>query len=414
MRTGLEGILRVPRDAGRLLARHWPALITTCLLGLSARQGVLWLAVLLSDTSSTLGVMLMPVASLCMIVALVIMLRILRPSLTALDPTSAQTPVIAVMLPFLAIYATQGMLREDSRGFVQDATLHESLTTFVSADYSRTLIAEGWLLVALVAVALVARRLLAAFAPATGVWGGIATYLEALWMVTLGAAFGSGIRELTTWVTTRQAWAWWDDLRTWLSSAIGPLSGPLTSVLDAVGAVLDNAGALVVVPVAWLSIGALVYGTRLPDPDENAEPEPAADPDAPTPTARAQAIGWAWAKAKDAAGAVLSPVTDPIKAAWKGFRQIAAAGTGAMVLFCLGFVAVQQLGTLVVWLLRLAIGPQEMLLSLSIAPYYALAARLVYLVAMVPLLAAAVNRILESPALTSAREAAEPTPAQVG
>ena len=63
-------------DAGRLLVRHFPALLTVFLLGLACRNGVMWAAVLIGRDHAVVASLLVPLAPLAMVIALVVMLRI--------------------------------------------------------------------------------------------------------------------------------------------------------------------------------------------------------------------------------------------------------------------------------------------------------------------------------------------------
>lgn len=396
MREVLLNLVRVPWDALRLLWRHWPTLISVCALGLAVRQGVLWVAVMASDWWSTLGVLILPVAALAMMVALIVMLRVLRVSLPALQPGPDEPPahrgIVAVLLPFLAVYASQGLLREDAIGFIRDASQHESMTAYLTADYSRVMIAQGWYLVAVVLVAMVARKLIVGYelSRKSPGWGVFATYLEALWMVTLGAAFTTQINDLTTWVTTRQAWSWWIDLRDYFYSLAGVIGDVVKGTLGAIGTVLNSAGSLVVVPVAWLSVGALVYGAQLAEAKKESKDEAA-------PSSRRDVVVRTVRKrVRAVAEDVVSPVTGPVKSAWAAMRKIAVAGIGPMVLFCLVFALAQQSSVAIAELTRIIVGPQEPKLTLALRPYYELAQRLTYFVVMVVLLAAAINRVVES------------------
>lgn len=83
VREAAREVGRIVRDAARLLLRHWPALLTLGLLGAAWRSGTLWLAVIVSDRSGPLAQLLLALAPVGYLLAIVAMLRVVRPSLSA-------------------------------------------------------------------------------------------------------------------------------------------------------------------------------------------------------------------------------------------------------------------------------------------------------------------------------------------
>ena len=55
MTTGSRQVGGVVVTAGRLLARHWPMLLTLAFLALAVRRGALWAAVEISDQHALLA-----------------------------------------------------------------------------------------------------------------------------------------------------------------------------------------------------------------------------------------------------------------------------------------------------------------------------------------------------------------------
>ncbi|MCA0179915.1 MAG: hypothetical protein LCH77_10060 [Actinobacteria bacterium] len=82
MREAAREVGRIVRDAARLLLRHWPALLTLGLLGAAWRSGTLWLAVIVSNRSGPLAQLLLALAPVGYLLAIVAMLRVVRPSLS--------------------------------------------------------------------------------------------------------------------------------------------------------------------------------------------------------------------------------------------------------------------------------------------------------------------------------------------
>lgn len=204
-------------DGLRILGRDWPTLLALFLIGSIVRLGTIWLAVWVSAFNSTLGVLLVPLAPLATLLSLVLMLRVCGaslPSFAALlapaDPRQrlrANLTVAAqVLIPFLAVYASQGLLKEDVVSFIHDNTLDEAMSHFLRANYGRSLIAEGWLLVGIVVVAMIVRKVIAGYdlVAKSSWWAALGGYVEALWMVTLSASFTAQLDEVGAWLQTRK------------------------------------------------------------------------------------------------------------------------------------------------------------------------------------------------------------------
>ncbi|MFV0406950.1 MAG: hypothetical protein ACK5LN_09040 [Propioniciclava sp.] len=242
--------------AGRVLAAHWPQLVVLFLLGWAGRMGTLWLVTEVSDVGPTLAVLLLPFAPMCTLVSLVLMLRVMADSLPAFSDMLIGLSLRArvrddltvagqVLLPFLAIYVSAGLLREDARVFLLDSFADEFLNTNAGhMDYGRADYVSGWVLLVFIVVALALRKTIALL-DLTGrhlAWAGIAVYLETLWIVTLVNEVSIRFEELRTWVETRQVihtlMDSWDQGHTWVRE----LSAPVTAIIDGVSAFLGSLG----------------------------------------------------------------------------------------------------------------------------------------------------------------------------
>ena len=88
-------------------------------------------------------------------------------------------------------------------------------------------------------------------------------YVEAFWLLAVAAFATQLLDEAWAWVESRRAVAivldWWLTLL----DTLGPLAGPVDAVVDTVAGVLGNLDDLVVIPLAWLTVGAVVYGHKL-------------------------------------------------------------------------------------------------------------------------------------------------------
>lgn len=389
---------RVFVDAGRVLANHWPQLIGLFLLGWTGRLGFLWLATVVSNVSPLAAIFVVPLAPMSTLLSLVLMLRATAPSLPAfahlfdgLTRAARLRSDLAtagqVLLPFLAVYASAGLLKEDVRVYLHDTTADENLNTALqNVDWGRAVYAEGWLLFGLVVGALVARKIIALLQLTKRhlAWAGVAAYIEVLWLMTLANTLASRIDEVTAWVLSRQAVAGVIDVyeaaRAWLVSIVGWAD----LALDAVASFLSGLGSVVLVPVAWLAIGAAVYGQKLSGKAIEVE----------THEEVTKRLAKVPNPVKRAVSQAVEPVTTPVNNTLGALGKIAAAGVVPMVLFCVIFVIANGLQSLAALGMRLVIGPGEMLRQYALSPYYELAARLVYFSIVLALLAAAVNAIV--------------------
>lgn len=382
-------------DGARVLGRHWPQLLAIFLAGAIARIGFLWLAVWMSNVNSTVGVLLVPFAPLSTLVSFVFMLRVVAESLPAFTEVfqlgtpreRLKTNLVVtsqVLIPFLAVYASQGLLREDTTVFVRDVAVDEILND-LTPEFNRLMIAEGWGLVAVVVGALVARKVIAQLqlGDKNLGWGAFAAYLEALWMVTLAGAMATQFTDLAEWVSSRRVIAsiieWWEGL----VAALGPIGDAVTGLLDWCGELIGAAGNLVVVPVAWFAIGATIYGAQL-----------AEEKLVPTHEAMNARIKRVPNPVRRAVAHVVEPVASPVKDTLEALGKVAAAGVVPMVAFCLIFVLTSQVKVVIAWIARLIVGPIDAQLRLGITPFVTLAERAVFFVLTMGLIAAAVNRIV--------------------
>lgn len=387
--------------AGRLLARHWPTLLALYLAGAAARLGFLWLALWVSKFSSLLGVLLVPLAPLSTLLSLVFMLRVMGASLPAFQTTFQERSgegrwrntlkaAAQVIIPFLAVYASQGLLREDTTQFVYNATLDETLNNPLSANYARTLMADGALLIGIVLLAMIVRKWIAAHKLTEKAlrWGVLGSYVEGLWLVTLGATLASQLSTLKEWVTSRAVVQGVIQAHDTVRDTPGVVAQTFSGMVSWLGELLGSAGQLVVVPVAWLAIGAMVYGSKL-----TARELPVVS----TPEQVTERLKRIPNPVRQQLAQIVEPVVTPVKNTVTAISKIAAAGVLPMVLFCVAFGLIGKLLKLAVaWVAHWIIGPQPALWQAALDPYVTLAERGAYLIVTVAMVAAAVDRIVNA------------------
>lgn len=412
LRSAAIDVFAVLLQAGKLLVRHWPVLLAILFAGEAGRYAALWAAVELSDYNGTIGVMVLvlgPLAAVCALIAALYALRHSLPSLqVSADEAAAAgdehpnrrehasilTVLGSVMVPFLAIYASYGYLSEDVFRFVNTAVTDElfnnpdALLGTGDIDVDRTALATGWLALALVAVAIVLRyglSILARHKPMTWIpW--VAAYVEVLWLVTLARMLATHQEAAFAWLRERAvsqgiAHGWAS-----LLDFFGPVGNAVDVATRWLFTLLSDADALLVIPAAWLTVGAVVYGQQLREPERRRG--------ASHRRPRSGLVRRMHAPARQVGNELTGGLGDRFGALAKGLRRLAVAGLAPMLLFALAFVIAQRLEYAVDLLWRAALGPLPLDAYLAFVPHTGMVSHVVGTVAVVCLLGAAIDRVL--------------------
>lgn len=412
LRCALADLFAVVGRAGRLLAGHWPVLLAILFAGEAGRYAALWAAVELSDFSGTLGVLVLVLGPLAAVSALIAALYALRRSLPSLQASadeaaaageehpggplhaSVVTVLGSVMIPFLAIYASYGYLSEDVFRFVNTAVADELfnnpdlLLDTGEVDQNRTALATGWLAMALVAIAIVLRYGLGVLArrrPMRWIpW--VAAYVEVLWLVTLARMLAIHQEAAMVWLreraVTRAVADGWESLL----SIFGPVGDAVDGASRWLFELLADADALLVIPVAWLTVGAVVYGQQLREPERRRR--------AAHRRPRGGLVRRMHAPARQVGNELTGGLGERFGALASGLRRLAVAGLAPMLLFALAFVVAQRLEYAVELLWRELIGPIPLGAYLAFVPHTGMVSHVIGTVAVVCLLGAAIERVL--------------------
>lgn len=263
---------------GRLLLAHWPALLAWFLGGILVRYLVIELAGFVGAYSALGGMLLMPLAILARLVSFVAMFLVLRDGMTRLGAIAALPgdavarrrafvdAVLAGILPFFAFYAAWGYLREDwfaylARGLEVQQGLNAA-AIFAGEEAAST---EGTIdrlvfepaTIGLIVLAFAGRWAWNRYRERLPKWSAIgAVYLEAVWVFLTVLLISQALGWVSAWVQSRQAIVWLVDVRAWVTAQVEPVAW----LWEAIEWLLGEAGGIVLLPLAWLTIAGVIYG----------------------------------------------------------------------------------------------------------------------------------------------------------
>lgn len=406
LRSVARDLVRVVADGGRLWLRHWPALLTIALLGGAVRMGAIWAATAISEVNSTLGFAVLVLGPLGSVAAIILMLLAMRGSLPALSAAArAESPedpathrprrvmdvLASVLVPFLAVYASYGYLAEDRRRY-QNAVItleyqeKDIWSGALMPDGERAFVATGWVLLAVIAVAVVLRWGLARLEGRLNATplGFAGAYVEAFWLIVLASALTAYRGDLWAWVESRRAIdiviGWWESFL----DLLGPVAGPVDVVVARLVEVLGDLDDLVVVPLAWLAVGAVVFGHKLAPP--------------PRPGRRLAPLERVPSPVRKWAGQAFQPIIGDVRNRLNGLvgglRQLAVGGLGPMLVFGIAFLAATRLEDVLAFAIRAVVGPRSLDTWLAFSPHVGTVTRAVGLTVTIALLAAAIDRVM--------------------
>lgn len=409
LRTALVDAVLVVGDGLRLLWRHWPALLTLFLFGLAVRNGVMWGAVLLGRDHPVLASLLVPLAPLAMVVALVLMLQ--QTSASMRWPVVASTGgrgsrlalLTSALVPFLTVYAVQGHLEDDSFQFINESYADEfargQIFTTGSLD-DRTIVTVTSWQVGLIVVTLLARTVLDKLdVGARGAAGATAVAaVEVTWLTWLATLLTARLGDVRDWVGERVLVSGlldaWDRFSGWF----GPLTDPLRALGDLLAGIVDRIGEIVVTPVAWLAVGAVVLAGGLA---ESRRARLEQHRVVVRMRERGRAVGERVSasrlgrlRPRTRPGAVTDLLGRRFEELINGLRVVAHGGLLSVLTFCLVLALPQLAEWGAAMGLRSVVGPGDPGLMIALSPYLDAVTRTVYTVLVVVLVAAAVDRLL--------------------
>lgn len=359
-RSAFADIGAVVASAGRLLARHWPVLVVLYLAGHAGRKLLMLGAVEASAVNGVLGFLVLVLVPIATLSAFVLMLRVMRASSTVdSGPPRLLGHLGSVLVPFLAVYASYGYLAKDTNEYAYRVWQDETLSSADLFDNPAAIDVSSRLpfqltitLISVVVVAVVLRWLLSRW---EGVrrrpWLGlVGAYVEVIWITLVAGTVVTVTTVANDWLAGRRLVHWasttWDEL--------AALAGPLAQPVRATGAWLwgltGAVDAVLIVPIAWLAVGAVVFGRRV------AEQEPTAEELRRQASERwgraARPVRWVAVEAHIELRKRFGPLIESL-------RLLVRAGLAPMLLFCLAFVLAQTAADWLWELERVIVGPHD-------------------------------------------------------
>jgi hypothetical protein len=416
--TRVRDIPAVVLTAGRLIARHWPALLALAFLGAGLRAGVLWLAVVVSDHSSFVAQLILVLAPLGYLLPIIAMLYLCRgslPNVAALEAMPGPEATtekrerrlvdvsVSMLVPFLAVYVSYGLLDEDRQRFLNEAAFAEfnqfNLAKPPDYDFAGRLgIYAPLTVLTIVVVAWVLRFALGRIEQVTRFLA--LAFLGALAEVYYTSQVARRVTGIQTsgvdWIEQRRAASsvvgWYDDH----IGQLGWLSNPVDGFTNWVFSVLGSVDAVIVVPVAWLTVGAVVLGHKLSPPPPR-EPHPR------------------WQRVhpviRTASSSLFADLRERWSAFWGGLRLLGTAGLAPMLAFGLVFLLAIRLPIAVSELVRHLTGPVDTDTWQAFAPMERSLGMAVSMALTAPLLAAAMDWLVAPKLAAQAAAPADPAPA---
>ncbi|GIH13807.1 hypothetical protein Raf01_19790 [Rugosimonospora africana] len=366
------------RTSGTVLVRHWPALLTLTFAGIAARSFLTWVGVEASKVNATLGffpLVLLPIATLTPLVLMMWVVRDSLPWLSAVKrartdaaragglphpPRASMLDYLgSVLIPFLPLYAEHGYLKSDVANFSYAILSDEVFASGKIFDGTANVGARLPLsfttsMVVVFACAVVIRWALSKWRIAR--WlrfpGLLGAYVEVIWIFMLAMLAARKKNDGVTWLEDRRVvhglTAGFSDV----VDRLGPLSGLIHTVLSAASELVGSADTVIVVPVAWLTVGAVVYGFEFTSPTRLAlNPlETEGGQSSIVPRLLRRIVAELSENFRERFGPLA-----------RGLRLLVRTGLRPMLLFCVAFVIVDSTSTWLWEVERPLIGPHNII-----------------------------------------------------
>lgn len=271
------------RTAGRAIAMCWPMLLAWFFAGWLGHTALVRLAGWAGNYDALWGLLILPLAVVVKLASYVGMFLSLRPALghferlDAIASKAAPAPapargilarlptartwgltVVTGLLPFLVIYIAWGMIGDDLLAYGDASQDQFGGDDATNRPYA---ISIGVMSVSFVLIAFGLRFLIGRFSKRLPAWtGAIAAYLEAAWLITTVIAVKDLLAGVPEWFATRRMFGWLVDG----FAALREQFAWFAAIGDAIAWLAAAIGDVLVQPLAWLALAAIVYSSALP------------------------------------------------------------------------------------------------------------------------------------------------------
>lgn len=399
-------------SAARILGRYWAPFVVIACLGLTVRNGALWLAVIVSDHNAFVAQLILVLAPLGFLGAMIAMLYLTRgslPNVRALAREPGREAVtegrelrlvdvaVSVLVPFLAVYVSYGLLKEDLYRFTNEAAFDEfnqfDLANPPDVDFgSRLAIWDAQTILVIVAIAWVLRFALGKLESTTKFLA--LAFVGALVEVYYTSQVAQKVTEIqgaaVSWVQSRRASETVVETYDRVVTSLGPFANPVDTVTTWLFGLLGAIDAVVIVPLAWLTVGAVVLGHKLAPP----EPEEREDGAGGLAGDVARRVNRIPEPVRRIGGGLVADIRERWSAFWNGLRLMATAGLVPMLTFSLAFLIVLRLPWLFGQLVRWVVGPVPTNTWLAFSPMENAVGLALTMILAAALLAAAIDWLL--------------------
>lgn len=380
----------------RVLVQCWPVLLAWFLAGWIARTLIVNFAGYLGNSSSILGLLVLPIGILAQLAAFVGMFLAARRALPHLHRVDEALEsdgggdrfkaarewtdaLLSGILPFFLLYVAWGLIRDDFQDY--SAAALQQLDFGAEGGGNANAVPVSVMSITLVLVAFAARWLLGRFRDRLPAWvSGAAVYLEAVWVLIALLVIQGLLEPVPDWLASRRMFAWGVDLWAGIVDSL-PWLQP---VGDALGWLLGQVGTLIGLPLAWLAFAAIVFVRT----SANASPDERL---AGLRRRWRRLPRWSRQVALRAAAGVLERWQPVVDAA----RLIAGAGILMLATYLLAFAVTQVSGEWLTFAAYRSLGPHEVGWWFGASDGIALGAATVVAVLQFSLIAAAFDASVE-------------------
>lgn len=419
-------------SAARILRIHWAPFIVIACLGLAARNGALWAAVEVSNVNGVVAQLLLILAPLGFLLAMVAMLYLTRqhlPNVRALserESRQAETEqrelrlvdvALSVLVPFLAVYVSYGLLTEDLYRFTNQTAFNEHIENLdifgggaQGQDLSgRLAIWDGRTVVMVIAIAWVLRFALGKFESKVKFLGlaFVGALVEVYYTSQVAQKVAEAREAAATWVQSRNASRVVVEQYDSIVDTLGPFANPVDTATAWLFGMLGALDAIVIVPLAWLTVGAVILGHKLEPPASDVSGD-----GSPIRMRATSVVERVPGPLRRAGSGLVADIRERWSAFWNGLRLMATAGLLPMLTFALVFLLVLRIPWLLRQLIRWLVGPMKTDTWLAFSPMESAMGLALTMVLAAALLAAAIDWLLGPRAVREAAPAQPPAAAQ--